>query len=101
VTIISLALGRESEAASVYSNRQGGVNVILCDLCGNQKDCFQKEIDGREFDICADCWWPLGREAERQRAVEKEAGDGFSASTDHARAGGAKDAACRRRLLAK
>src|SRR5260370_13273380 len=34
-----------------------------------------------------------GREAERQRAVEKEAGDGFPASTDHARAGGAKDAA--------
>ena len=67
--------------------------MILCDLCGNQKECFQKEIDGREFDICADCWWPLGREAERQRAVEKEAGDGFSASTDHAKAGGAKDAA--------
>jgi hypothetical protein len=35
------------------------VNLILCDLCGNQKDCFQKEIDGREFDICADCWRPL------------------------------------------
>ena len=34
-----------------------------------------------------------GREAERQRAVEKETGDGFPASTDHARAGGAKDAA--------
>src|SRR5262249_28395210 len=34
-----------------------------------------------------------GREAERQRAVEKEAGDGFPASTDHARAGAAKDAA--------
>jgi len=35
------------------------VNVILCDFCGNQKECFQKEIDGREFDICADCWRPL------------------------------------------
>jgi len=35
------------------------VNVILCDLCGNQKECFQKEIDGREFDICTDCWRPL------------------------------------------
>ena len=34
-----------------------------------------------------------GREAERQRAVEKEAGDGFPASTDYARAGGAKDSA--------
>jgi hypothetical protein len=35
------------------------VNVILCDLCGEQKECFPKEIDGREFDICADCWRPL------------------------------------------
>ena len=35
----------------------------------------------------------IGREAERERAVEKEAGDGFPASTDHARAGGTKDAA--------
>jgi hypothetical protein len=35
------------------------MNVILCDLCNNQKECFQKEIDGREFDICADCWRPL------------------------------------------
>ena len=33
--------------------------MILCDLCGNQKECFQKEIDGREFDICTDCWRPL------------------------------------------
>jgi len=67
--------------------------VILCDLCDNQKECFQKEIDGREFDICADCWRPLEEKLERQRAVEKEAGDGFPASTDHAGAGGAKDAA--------
>src|SRR5215472_4563449 len=60
VAIISPALGRGShQAAGIYSNRQGGVNVILCDLCGNQKKCFQREIDGREFDICADCWRPL------------------------------------------
>src|SRR5215468_594198 len=50
---------RKYQAAGIYSNWQGGVNVILCDLCGNQKECFQKEIDGREFDICADCWRAL------------------------------------------
>ena len=33
--------------------------MMLCDFCGKQKECFQKEIDGREFDICADCWRPL------------------------------------------
>jgi len=33
--------------------------VILCDLCGGQKECSQRQIDGRVFDICADCWRPL------------------------------------------
>lgn len=33
--------------------------MILCDLCGQAKECFQREIEGREFDICADCWRPL------------------------------------------
>jgi hypothetical protein len=45
--------------AGLYSNRKEGVNVILCDLCGKQKECFQREIDDREFDICTDCWRPL------------------------------------------
>jgi hypothetical protein len=34
--------------------------MILCDLCGQAKQCSQKEIESREFDICADCWQPLG-----------------------------------------
>ena len=38
---------------------RGGVSVILCDLRGEQKECVQKEIDGREFHICAKCWRPL------------------------------------------
>ena len=29
--------------------------MILCDLCGESTECLQKEIDGREYDICADC----------------------------------------------
>ena len=33
--------------------------MILCDWCGQAKECLQKEIDGREFDICADCWRPI------------------------------------------
>jgi hypothetical protein len=35
------------------------VNVILCDFRDKQKEVSPKEIDGREFDICADCWRPL------------------------------------------
>jgi ribosome-binding protein aMBF1 (putative translation factor) len=35
--------------------------MITCDLCGEAKDCLQKEIDGKEFDICSDCWNPLAQ----------------------------------------
>jgi hypothetical protein len=33
--------------------------MIFCDLCGESKECLQKEIDGKEYDICAECWRPL------------------------------------------
>ncbi len=41
--------------------------MIVCDLCGEGKDCLQKEIEGRECDICAECWKPLAqKQGERQ-----------------------------------
>lgn len=33
--------------------------VKKCDLCDQVKDCAVKEIDGREYDICPECWAPL------------------------------------------
>jgi ribosome-binding protein aMBF1 (putative translation factor) len=30
--------------------------MMRCDLCGTTAKCIQKEIDGREFDICEPCW---------------------------------------------
>jgi hypothetical protein len=30
--------------------------VYKCDLCNEIRDCAQKEIDGREYDICSECW---------------------------------------------
>jgi ribosome-binding protein aMBF1 (putative translation factor) len=30
--------------------------MIICDLCGETKNCSSKEIDGKEYDICFDCW---------------------------------------------
>lgn len=30
--------------------------MIICDLCGETKNCLQKEIDGKEYDICSGCW---------------------------------------------
>ena len=35
--------------------------MITCDLCGKAKDCLQKEIDGKEYDICSECWEPLAQ----------------------------------------
>jgi len=35
--------------------------MTACDLCGNARDCLQKEIDGKEYDICDECWNPLAQ----------------------------------------
>lgn len=35
--------------------------MITCDFCGKVKDCLQKEIDGKEYDICSECWDPLAQ----------------------------------------
>ncbi len=35
--------------------------MITCDLCGEAKDCLQKEIDGKEYDLCSECWNPLAK----------------------------------------
>lgn len=50
--------------------------MITCDLCGKAKDCLEKEIDGKEYDICSECWQPLvlklkgkGREKLREMVL--------------------------------
>jgi hypothetical protein len=50
--------------------------MILCDWCGDAKACLPKEIDDREFDICADCWRSIeeklkgkGRSKRRRKMV--------------------------------
>jgi hypothetical protein len=35
--------------------------MITCDLCGKAKECVQREIEGKEYDICAECWNPLAQ----------------------------------------
>jgi len=35
--------------------------MIICDLCGESKDCRQREIEGREYDICSGCWNPFAQ----------------------------------------
>jgi hypothetical protein len=35
--------------------------MITCDLCGQAKECLQKEIDGKEYDLCSECWDALAQ----------------------------------------
>jgi ribosome-binding protein aMBF1 (putative translation factor) len=46
--------------------------VILCDLCGQAKECLQKEIESKEFDICADCWRPLEEKLRGKGRTQKK-----------------------------
>jgi len=47
--------------------------MIVCDLCGETKDCLQKEVEGKEYDICAECWNPLAQKLKgKGRAKNRE-----------------------------
>jgi ribosome-binding protein aMBF1 (putative translation factor) len=46
--------------------------VIICDLCGEAKECQAREIEGKEYDICSDCWKPLAEKLKRKGRVRKE-----------------------------
>src|SRR5260370_30882512 len=46
---------------NIWSEFQGGKSMIICDLCGETKDCLQKEIEGKEYDICSECWNPFAQ----------------------------------------
>jgi hypothetical protein len=45
--------------------------MILCDLCSHAKECAVKEIEGKEYDICADCWNPLAEKLKGKGRVKK------------------------------
>jgi hypothetical protein len=35
--------------------------MIQCDLCGKKNPCRQREIEGKAYHICSECWTPLAR----------------------------------------
>jgi len=35
--------------------------MIICDFCGAAKDCLQKDIAGKEYDICSECSNPFAQ----------------------------------------
>jgi hypothetical protein len=47
--------------------------MIVCDLCGEARDCLQKEIEGKQYDICSECWNPLAQKLRgKGRAINPE-----------------------------
>lgn len=46
--------------------------MILCDLCGQAKECLQKDIEGKEYDICAECWNPVAEKLKGKGRKIKE-----------------------------
>ena len=46
--------------------------MITCDLCDEARDCLQKEIEGKEYDICSECWKPFEQKLRGKGRVKKE-----------------------------
>jgi hypothetical protein len=46
--------------------------MTVCDLCGQAKECSTREIEGKEYDICADCWNPLAEKLAGKGRSEKD-----------------------------
>jgi len=45
--------------------------MILCDLCGQTQECMPRHIEGKEYDICAECWNPLEEKLKGKGRVKK------------------------------
>jgi len=44
--------------------------MTVCDLCGETKECLLREIEGREYDICSECWNPLAERLKGKGRVK-------------------------------
>ncbi len=46
--------------------------MIQCDLCGQEKACRPREIEGKQYDICSACWKPWAQKLKgKGRAVRE------------------------------
>jgi len=45
--------------------------MIICDFCGEAKDCLQREIEGKEYDICSECWNPFAQRLKGKGRAKK------------------------------
>jgi len=44
----------------------------ICALCGEAKQCRQREIEGKLYDICSVCWSPLGKKLKGKGKVDTD-----------------------------
>ena len=51
--------------------------MIQCDLCEQAKECTPRQIEGKEYDICADCWNPLEEKLKGKGRGKKQRGTVF------------------------
>ena len=63
---------------STVKDKQGEMPMVVykCDLCGQVKECLQKEIDHKKYEICRGCWSELeaklqgkGRAKENRKII--------------------------------
>jgi hypothetical protein len=46
--------------------------MIVCDWCGEAKDCAQRRVEGKVYDFCAECWQPLAAKLKGKGRLIKE-----------------------------
>jgi len=46
--------------------------MIVCDVCGENKECFERHIEGKEYDVCINCWTPIAAKLKGKGRVTKE-----------------------------
>ena len=47
------------------------MSILDCALCGQTKDCLQKVIDGKEYDVCSDCWETISKQLQGKGRIIK------------------------------
>jgi hypothetical protein len=56
--------------------------MIICDLCGESKNCLQKEIEGKEYDICSECWNRFAQRLTKGERPKEGSGYGVLAGAE-------------------
>jgi hypothetical protein len=46
--------------------------MILCDLCNRSMRCRERDIEGKTYNICSECWSPLAAKLRGKGTVKTE-----------------------------